>query len=128
MTQPCILIVESDVVVRHSLAEYLRECGYTVLEAVDGKEARTILSDDDSSVNIVLADANASDESGFILSAWIRSNSPGVAVVLAATVVAAVTAAGDLCDDGPALTKPYDHQLVLRHIRRLQAARDRRTT
>jgi DNA-binding response OmpR family regulator len=128
MTQPCILIVESDVIVRHPLAEFLRECGYMVLEAVDGTEARVILSDDKRSVHIVLADANAPDESGFVLSAWIRSNCPGVMVILAGTVVAAVNAAGDLCDDGPALSKPYDHQLVLQHIRRAQATRDRRAT
>jgi len=32
-----ILIVESDVLVRHRLAEYLRECGYQVLEALSAE-------------------------------------------------------------------------------------------
>jgi hypothetical protein len=28
MSDPCILIVEQDLLVRNPLAEYLRECGY----------------------------------------------------------------------------------------------------
>ena len=34
MNDPCILIVERDLLVRTPLAEYLRECGYLVLEGV----------------------------------------------------------------------------------------------
>ena len=41
--RPCILLVECDIVVRSPLAEYLRECGYRVLEAVNTIEARELL-------------------------------------------------------------------------------------
>jgi hypothetical protein len=43
--------------------------------------------------------------------------------VLAATPTRAVDAAAKLCDEGPALMKPYDHKLVLTSIKRLIAAR-----
>jgi hypothetical protein len=33
--------------------------------------------------------------------------------------------AGNLCQEGPTASKPYDHQLLLDHIRRSRAARDR---
>ena len=33
--------------------------------------------------------------------------------------------AGDICQEGPALSKPYDHRVVLDYIQRLLAARDR---
>jgi hypothetical protein len=37
----------------------------------------------------------------------------------------AAHAAGKLCEHGPILTKPYDHKIVLDHIKRLLAARVR---
>jgi DNA-binding response OmpR family regulator len=124
MNRTCVLVVESDMLVRHPLAEYLRSCGYKVLEAGNGSEARTLLGDDGTSIDIVLADANAPDESGFVLRSWIMSNCRGIEVILAGTEAAAAGVAGDLCDR-PGLKKPYDHQLVVQHIRRLQAARER---
>jgi len=124
MKRLCVLIVEADLLVRHPLAEFLRECGYMVLEAGNAAEARTLLSDDGRSADVVLADASPKDESGFILRAWIATHCPGVEVILAGSEMSAASAAGDLCEK-PGLKKPYDHQLVLRHIRRLQAARDR---
>ena len=56
--RPCILLVECDIVVRSPLAEYLRECGYRVLEAVNTIEARELLGKADD-ITLVLADADA---------------------------------------------------------------------
>ena len=41
--RPTLLIVESDILVRHPIAEYLRECGYKVLEAGNTDEALFII-------------------------------------------------------------------------------------
>lgn len=123
----CILIVEADILVRSPLADYLRECGYRVLEAVDGLEARKILADTASgAVDIVLANTAANGDNGFALASWIRANFPDIEVALAGTVTKAAEKASDLCEDGPSLSKPYDHSLVLDQIRRLLAARDRK--
>ncbi len=125
MSAPTILIVEADLLVRHALAEYLRECGYQVFEAVEVGEARQILSDTTTSVDIVLADVNAQSADGFELASWVRQVRPDIQLLLAGAVASAAKKAGDLCHDGPALSKPYDHQIVLDRIRRLLAARDR---
>jgi len=125
VSQTCILIVEADVLVRNPLAEYLRECGYQVLEALDAAEARLLLTDGPQQIDIVLADANMPGQSGFALAVWVRNNHAGVRVVLAGSVAKTAEKARDLCEDSPALSKPYDHQFVLSHIRRLLAARDR---
>jgi DNA-binding response OmpR family regulator len=125
MTPPCVLLVEGDILVRHPLAEYLRECGYKVLEAVDAEEARALLERNSSSVDVVLAEAGGDGESGFELASWIRRRHPKIEVALAGTVAKATERAADLCVEGPALSMPYDHRLVLDHIRRLLAARDR---
>lgn len=125
MSEPCVLLVEADILVRHPLAEYLRECGYTVLEAANTDDARKLLAEGPQVVDAVLADVDAAGEGGFALAAFVRANHPGVPVILAGSVAKAVASAGDLCREGPALAKPYDHQLVLDRIRRLLAARDR---
>jgi DNA-binding response OmpR family regulator len=125
MPQDCILIVEADILVRHPLAEYLRGCGYTVFEAADAQEARALLSQDKSAIDVVLADANPSGDSGFVLASWIRRNYLGIRVILAGTVTKAAEKAGELCEDGPAVSRPYDHKAVLNEIRRSLAQRGR---
>jgi DNA-binding NtrC family response regulator len=110
--------------VRNPLAEYLRDCGYRVLEAVNAAEARKLLSAADD-ISLVLADGDVPEGGGFLLQAWIRENYPRIEVVLAGSISRAVEKAGDICKDGPAVSKHYHHQSVLDTIRRLLAARDR---
>jgi DNA-binding response OmpR family regulator len=123
MAQSCLVLVEVDILVRHPLAEYLRECGYQVLEASNADEARSILKSGSWVIDVVLTDANIPGESGFALAGWLRREHPNIKVVLAGNVATAAEKAGDLCEEGPQLSKPYDHQLVLNHIRRLLATR-----
>lgn len=123
--QPCVLIVEADILVRHPLAEYLRECGYRVLEARDAAEARPLVEALSASIDIILADAAGSGKGGFELAAWARRLYPDIEMILAGGVAKAVEKAGDICDEGPTLSKPYEHQLVLDRIRRAMAARAR---
>lgn len=125
MKQPCLLLVDREELVRAPLAEYLRECGYRVLEAVSAKEGQGILSQGLQIVDIVLANMQTLGEKGFAFAAWVRKNKPGIRVVLAGTVAASARKAGDLCEEEPPIRKPYDHQLVLDRIRRLLAERDR---
>jgi DNA-binding NtrC family response regulator len=125
MNEPCILLVDAEELVRTPLAQYLRECGYRVLEATSSKEAQRLLSEGSQTIDIVLADIQTLQGSGFAFAGWVRENKPGVRVLLAGTIAAAARAAGDLCEEGPPIRKPYDHQLVLDHIRRLLAERDR---
>ena len=123
-----ILIVESDILVRAPLAEYLRECGYKVIESSSPGEARLVLQAGGVRIDTLFANVDAGAESGFSLAAWLRVNHPAIEVVLAGTVGRAVAQAGDLCEQGPALSRPYDHAQVLDRIRRLQAARNRAGT
>lgn len=120
-----ILIVEADVLVRHPLAEYLRDCGYRVVEVSNGDEARRVLAEPGSSVEIVLANVNAPKESGFAFAAWIRANCAAIEVVLVGTVATAVEKAAEICADNPVHSVPHDHKLVHDRIRQLLAVRDR---
>ena len=120
---PVVLLVEGDIVVRHTLGEYLRECGFTVFEAANGNEAQQALQAL-SDIEVVLADIETAG-GGFALRQWILEQNLPVEVILAGSVDKAVQRAGDLCKKGPALAKPYDHFLVRDHIRRALARRDR---
>ena len=123
-SSPVVLLVEGDITVRHPLAEYLRECGFTVFEASNGDEARRALTTTNLQIDIVLADM-ATEGSGFALRRWIREQDHPADVILAGSIEKAVDRAASICNEGPALAKPYDHHLVLDHIRRALARRDR---
>jgi DNA-binding response OmpR family regulator len=122
---PTVLVVDGEVLIRTEIAAYLRRCGYRVIEAASGDEALPVLLDDDT-IKIVLADVQlAGSLDGFALAQWVRRHTPNVGVMLAGTVQRATVAAGELCEDGPLLSKPYDPQIVADRIRRLVAARQR---
>jgi DNA-binding NtrC family response regulator len=118
-----ILLVEDDILVRMPIAQYLRDCGYKVIESSNADEAMQVLLHRETAVHVVFTDIEMPGAvDGFGLAKWIREHRPGLAVLLAGTVSRAVEGAKDLCAQGP-VPKPYDHQSVHNHIRRLLAAR-----
>jgi DNA-binding response OmpR family regulator len=125
MTTQSVMLIESDLLIRTPLAQYLRDCGFRVVEVFDTTEARSILGQDESRIDTILMDADNATESGFIFAAWIRAHHPDITVVLAGNTEKTTAKAGELCEEGPTLTKPYDHKLVLQEIRRRLAARDK---
>ena len=120
-----VLLADPDVIVRTLLAQYLRECGYRVLEASNTREARKFLADKSRTIEVVLAEMAIPDEGGFAFASWMRAEYPNVPVILAASVEKAAEKASNLCEDGPVASKPYDHQLIVDRIRRMLAARSR---
>jgi DNA-binding NtrC family response regulator len=121
--QETILVVEDDILVRTPIAQYLRDCGYKVVEASNADEAMQVLLHQVMPVDVVFSDVEMPGSvDGFGLAKWIREHRPGLEVLLAGTVPRAVESAKDLCEHGP-VPKPYDAQVVHNHIRRLLAAR-----
>ena len=122
-TQETILVVEDEVLIRIAISEYLRSCGYKVIEAANSDEAIIVLQDPEITIDVVFSDIEMPGSmDGFALSQWIRANRTDIEVILAGSVPRAVSAASDLCDEGP-LPKPYEPQVVVDRIRRLIAAR-----
>ncbi|HVZ30709.1 MAG TPA: hypothetical protein VG839_09975 [Asticcacaulis sp.] len=123
---PCLLLVEPDLAVRIPLAEYLRDCGYRVLEAITTDEAVMILRESGMPVAVILTVVDAPGQfDGFGLAKWVRQNGLGIEVILSGSIARTAEKAGDICEDGPAMAKPYDHQILLNRIKALIAARDR---
>ena len=125
-----VLVVDDEVLVRMVIATYLRDCGYRVIEAASPDEARLVIEhDDEGAISIVLSGvAMPAQGDGFELAQWIRQRRPDLEVVLAGTPARAADAAGDICQRGPMLAKPYEPQVVLDRIRWLLSRRPRPQT
>ncbi len=126
-TEPAIvLVVEDEVLMRHAISEYLRDCGYKVIEAASADEAMLVLTKSQLEVDVLFSDIELPGAmDGFALAQWTRANRPGMEVILTGSVPRAVDSAADLCEEGP-VPKPYESQVVHDRIRRLLAARSRR--
>jgi CheY-like chemotaxis protein len=123
-----ILVLDNDVLFRMPLCDYLRACGYRVLEAANTHEAQTVLEKWDIPIDVVLTDIELSGElNGFAFASWVRSVRPDVQIVFAGTPERAAQAAAALCEQGPMLQRPYEPQLVVQRIKRLLAARSHQT-
>jgi CheY-like chemotaxis protein len=121
-----VLIVDGDILSRHAIADYLRHCGYKVVEAVSTDEAMTALGDPKLAVDIILCDIAAiGTQTGFELANWVRQNYPELEVRIAGSLASAADTAADLCESGPHLARPYEPQAVVDYIKRLRATRDR---
>lgn len=124
--QDAILLVEDDVLVRMAIADFLRGCGYRVIEAGNADEALALLAHAGIAIDVVLSDVEMpGSRDGFALATWIRKNRPGLDVILAGSVPRSVNAATQLCDQR-AVSQPFEAQGLLDHIRRLIAARGAR--
>lgn len=117
-----VLVVDGEVLVRHAIADYLRHCGFIVIEASSTDEAMTVLGDLDLSIDAVLCDAEAPGAfNPFQLRSWAadQQHRKNLQIVLAGNIESAAQKAAELCDQGPHLARPYDSQGVVDHIRRL---------
>jgi DNA-binding response OmpR family regulator len=113
-----ILVVENEVLIRMPLTAYLRECGYQVFEAASVAEAKAVLAAD-TPIDLVFAEVDLGNETGFMLASWVRQHHPQTKVLLASSVANAAQKAGDLCDSSPVVAKPYSHEVVLQRIQTL---------
>jgi CheY-like chemotaxis protein len=119
-----ILVVEDEVFVRMVISDYLRSCGYRVIEAASADEAVTILDHQEISIDVVFSDIEMPGcMDGFELAKWVRAHRPMIDVILVGNAPRAADAAADLCESGP-LPKPYEPQFAVDRIRRLIAMRN----
>ena len=116
-----VLLAEDDVLMRMPLAEFLRGCGYRVLEAKSADEAILLIEDDTFTPEVVVSNVELAGD-GFGIAKWIRHNKPDLALILIGTPKRAVDVAASLCENGP-LPAPYNTQILHRRLLRLVASR-----
>ncbi len=116
------MIVEPDILARMVLAEYLRDCGYKVVEGNCAEDVFVVLRSD-VKVHLVFAEVKlAGDSDGFALARKTRELFPDIDVMLTSGVANAADKAGDLCAES-VVKKPYHPDEVLRRIKMLRDSR-----
>lgn len=114
-----VLLVSGRALERTAIGEYLRGCGYHVIEAVDGDEALAAL--EHKAIDIVISDVQLRHHgSGHAVSAMIKSRYPGMKVILVSAVEQAVDTAVELCHEGPSEVLPYHPERLMREIQMLR--------
>lgn len=118
----CILVVDDEVLIRFALADYLRECGYSVLEAANAAEALELLQANIGAIDLVFSDVQMpGDMDGFGLAQWVRANRPGVPVILTSGNAKTADLAEELCEIGPLEAKPYHAGTLVQRMQELIA-------
>ncbi len=118
-----VMLLEPDVIARLALADYLRDCGYRVIEGYKPEEVFTVL-EAGTAIDIILAQVRlAGDLDGVALAKRLRESHPGIDVILAVGAANAADKAGDLCETGPQQLRPYHPQELLRRIQLLREKR-----
>jgi len=111
-----VMVVEPDVLVRMVIAEYLRDCGYKVIEAVGSTELWAVL-DGGHAIDVLLLEVSLpGDENGFELAHRIRQTRREVDVILTSGVAGTVQHSHELCEEGPIKT-PYEPKDVEARIK-----------
>lgn len=121
---PSILIVDGDIVSRHVIADYLRNCAYAVVKAANTDEALIALGEPTLSIDVILCEVTAlRPTSCFELAKWVRANRPELEAKLAGGLEMAAQTAAELCEVGPHLKRPYEPSAVIDYVERLRAGR-----
>jgi CheY-like chemotaxis protein len=114
---PTLLIVGDELLIRAILADYLQECGFTVLQAEDAPDAIEMLQAG-TPVDLVFSDVHLPGSmDGLALNRWLRAHMPGVSMILTSGDAKKSEAAKELCRNEPFFANPYDIHQVVRYIR-----------
>lgn len=119
MSVRTVLVVEDDTLVRMPIAEYLRDCGYHVLEAGSAAEAITAL-DDNGDVSLVFSDVRMPGAmDGFGLARWLRAHHPDIPIILTSGYTSSRSLSADVAAGVRLIEKPYSQAQVARRIQDL---------
>ena len=117
-----VMVIEPDILARVVIAEYLRECGYKVVEGAIAEDVFALLRAK-FRVEIFLIEVRLPGAvDGFELARQLRIEAPEAEVILTSSIKLSADKAAGLCDDGP-LERPFHPQEVVRRIQRLRQSR-----
>jgi DNA-binding NtrC family response regulator len=113
--KPVIMVIEPEVLVRMTIAEFLRDCGFKVVEGIVAEDVRSVI-DAGTRLDIVFSEVRLAGKiDGFALATQLRNTHPGIDVILTSGVTGAAEKSTQLCAEGP-LKKPYKAADVAAHI------------
>lgn len=121
--EPTVLIVEDEVLSRLAMSEYLRECGFQVIEAASGVEAQQLVLAG-IKVDLVFSDITMpGGVDGIDLALWLMVHCESAKVILTSGLPDSLAKAESACNQVLAFVpKPYDQADVAKRIRQLLEA------
>jgi CheY-like chemotaxis protein len=112
-----ILFVEDETLIRMEMAEFLRQSNYRVSESANAAEALAALNSK-LAIDLVFLDIMMpGDMDGIELAQWIRTNRPGVEVILTSGDAFSKERAAKAPDLGPFIDKPYTGRALLELVK-----------
>jgi CheY-like chemotaxis protein len=103
------MVVDDEALVRMLAVDYLEDAGYEVLEAGDGAQALSLLSED-SDVRVLFTDINMPGINGLELARQVHDRFPRMGVIVTSGYERPSPA--EMPDDSRFLRKPYTSQEI----------------
>jgi two-component system, response regulator PdtaR len=108
-----ILVVEDEVLVRMTIADALRNAGYTVIEASTAQEALELLRQKDVDVRLIFSDVRMPGTmDGAALACTVQTEFPVIKIVLTSGNLTSL----DWAKYDGFFPKPYDPAQIIKHI------------
>jgi CheY-like chemotaxis protein len=124
LAEEVVLIVEDESMVRSIMARTLRESGYTVLEASDGREALELLDARGTAVNLVVADVVMRGMGGRELSTKLAARWPQVPVLFTSGYTGLdVVRRGLMAEGCEFIQKPLAPEALIRKVRQMVSSK-----
>jgi PAS domain S-box-containing protein len=113
-----ILLVEDDDAVRNSTKLLLKEFGYNVIEAIDGKQAVKLFIENKDNIHLVITDIIMPGQSGKDLRNELLKIASGTKVILVSGYSADILAKKGIMDsEVPFILKPFQPETLFNKIR-----------
>jgi two-component system, cell cycle sensor histidine kinase and response regulator CckA len=115
-----VLVAEDEPMVREIMARTLREAGYSVVEAADGREVLNALESRGGEVHLVIADVVMPGMSGRDLAARLTERWPTVPVLFTSGYTGLDVVRRGLLEDGREfIQKPLAPEALIRRVRQM---------
>jgi two-component system cell cycle sensor histidine kinase/response regulator CckA len=119
-----ILVAEDEPMVRAIMGRTLRDCGYVVLEAADGREALGLVEAQQGRVNLVVADVVMPDMGGREMASRLAERWPDLPVLFTSGYTGLDVVRRGLLEEGREfIQKPLDPETLVRKVRDMVDAR-----
>jgi PAS domain S-box-containing protein len=114
-----LLLVEDEAAVRAMAARMLRQQGYTILEAGDGRAALQVAASYPEPIQLLLTDVVMPEMSGVALAEQLTAARPGLRVLLMSGYTDGAIATTEPTNTWPRLQKPFTRRALVDAVRGL---------
>jgi DNA-binding NtrC family response regulator len=113
-----VLVVDRDLAILEAHKRTLEAYGYSVLTAIDSREAVQLCGDNNGRIKVILSDLAMLDPSGRSMVRILRELDPEVKIIATASLNSTRNAAVDAreCGVSGLLIKPYTPEILLRQL------------